>query len=271
MAKGYTLDELLIIVAAREMKNDENVILGIGIPMIAGALAKALHAPDANLMMESGMIDIEPLVKPNHIADVMSCRGFGCATDLYSAFTMTYRGFVDVCFLGVGQIDKFGNLNTTAIGDYYNPDLRLPGSGGAPDFMAYAGRTILTMRAGEFVEKLDYLTSPGYLEGGNAREASGMFRPNSGPKMMITTQGVFSFDEDTKEIYLSKIHPGVDLTDITKKVPWELKIADDLQVTEPPNEREIDFIRRFSPNDSVGKNVSMELIITKAMNEIAAK
>jgi len=138
-------------------------------------MAKALHAPGANLMMESGIIDFQPLVPPNHIADANACRGFSYATDLFSAFTMTYRGFVDVCFLGVAQIDKFGNVNTTVVGDYYNPQVRLPGAGGAPDFLSYAKRTILTMRGGEFVNKLDYLTSPGYLEGGDSRDKSGLF------------------------------------------------------------------------------------------------
>ncbi len=113
-------------------------------------------------MMESGIVDFEPLLPLNHIADAHACRGFSYATDLYSAFTMTYRGFVDVCFLGVGQIDKYGNVNTTVIGDYYKPTLRLPGSGGAPDFLSYAKRTVLTMLGGTFVDKLDYLTSPGY-------------------------------------------------------------------------------------------------------------
>ncbi|MBU2648267.1 acyl CoA--acetate/3-ketoacid CoA transferase subunit beta, partial [bacterium] len=110
MNKNYSLNELLIIVAAREIHDGENVILGVGLPTTAGALAKALHAPHATLMMESGIIDFEPLVQPNHIADAMCCRGFSYATDLFSAFTMTYRGYVDVCFLGVAQIDKYGNL-----------------------------------------------------------------------------------------------------------------------------------------------------------------
>ena len=145
MTKKYTLDELLIIAVAREINDYDNVILGVGLPTTAGALAKALHAPQANLMMEAGMIDFKPVVPPNHIADAMACKGYACATDLFTAFTMTYRGFVDVCFLGVGQIDKFGNLNTTSIGDYYKPDLRLPGSGGAADFISYSKRTVLTM------------------------------------------------------------------------------------------------------------------------------
>jgi len=141
----------------------------VGLPTTAGAVAKALYAPHATLMMESGIIDFEPLLPLNHIADAHSCRGFSYATDLFSAFTMTYRGFVDVCFLGVGQVDKYGNLNTTVIGDYYKPTMRLPGSGGAADFISYAKRTVLTLLGGNFVEKLDYFTSPGYLEGGHKR------------------------------------------------------------------------------------------------------
>ena len=109
MAKKYTLDELLIITAAREIRDGENIILGVGLPTTAGAMAKALHAPNATLMMESGIIDFRPLVPPNHIADANACRGFSYATDLFSAFTMTYRGYVDVCFLGVAQIDVEGH------------------------------------------------------------------------------------------------------------------------------------------------------------------
>ena len=125
------MDELLTITVAKEIHDFENVVLGIGVPTVAGAMAKALYAPHATLMMESGIIDFEPLLPLNHIADAHACRGFSYATDLFSIFTATYRGYVDVCFLGVGQIDKHGNLNTTVIGDYYRPTLRLPGSGGA--------------------------------------------------------------------------------------------------------------------------------------------
>ncbi len=265
MSNRYSLNELLIIAAAREIHDFENVILGVGLPTTAGALAKSLHAPHATLMMESGIIDFQPLVPPNHIADAHSCRGFSYATDLFSAFTMTYRGFVDVCFLGVAQIDKFGNLNTTVIGDYYNPTARLPGSGGAADFISYAKRTILTMRGGEFVKELDYFTSPGYLDGGDSRDACGLFPPGSGPSMLLTTQGIFRFDETTKEMYLAQIHPGASLESIKKKVPWELKIADDLSVTPPPTEEEIDFIRTFAPTESVGRAIMMELGIQNAM------
>lgn len=259
MSKPYTLNELLIIAAAREIHDYENVILGVGLPTTAGALAKALYAPHVTLMMESGIIDFEPLVPPNHIADAHSCRGFSYATDLFSSFTMTYKGFVDVCFLGVAQIDKYGNLNTTVIGDYYKPTLRLPGSGGAADFISYARRTVLTMRGGDFANKLDYFTSPGYLDGGDSRDKSGLFPPGSGPSMLLTTKGVFRFDAKTKEMYLAQIHPRVSVDDIKEDIPWDLKVASDLTETTPPTEEEINFIRRFAPTEVVGRQLMFEL------------
>jgi glutaconate CoA-transferase subunit B len=271
MAKKYTLDELLIITAAREIQDYDNIILGVGLPTTAGAMAKALHAPNATLMMESGIIDIKPLVPPNHIADANSCRGFSYATDLFSTFTMTYRGYADVCFLGVAQIDKFGNVNTTVIGDYFKPKMRLPGSGGAPDFISYAKKTILTMRGGEFVNKLDYFTSPGYLDGGDSRDKIGFFPPGTGPTMLLTTKGIFRFDEKTKEIYLSRIHPGVTMDSIRKDVPWDLKVADDISETDRPTDAEIDFVRHFAPTEAVGRKLMYELGLANAFKKAQAR
>ena len=259
MSKPYTLNELLVIAVAREIRDHDRVILGVGLPMTAGALAKARHAPHCVLMMESGIIDFEPLVPLNHIADAHACRGFSYATDLFSTFTMTYRGFVDVCFLGVAQIDKYGNLNTTVIGNYERPTLRLPGSGGAADFISYAKRTVLTMRGGEFVEKLDYVTSPGYLEGGDSRDRSGLFPAGTGPTMLLTTQGVFHFHPETKELYLAQVHPGVTVERIRKAVPWDLAVATDLTETPPPSAEEIDFIRSFAPAEAAGRQLRLEL------------
>lgn len=271
MAKRYTLDELLIITVAREIKDGDNVILGVGLPTTAGAMAKALYAPHATLMMESGIIDIEPCVPPNHIADGNSCRGFSSAMDLFSMFTMCYRGFVDVCFLGVAQIDKFGNINTTVIGDYHKPTMRLPGSGGAPDFMSYAKHTILTMRNGDFVEKLDYFTSPGYLEGGDAREKSGLFPKGSGPSILLTTKGVFRFDPVTKELYLAKLHPGITLDMVKKEIPWDLKVAPNLSKTKRPTDREIDFVRRFAPGEALGRKLLQELTVVNVNKKIGGR
>jgi len=270
MTKKYTLDELLIIAVAREINDYDNVILGVGLPTTAGALAKALHAPQANLMMEAGMIDFEPLVPPNHIADAMACKGYACATDLFTAFTMTYRGFVDVCFLGVGQMDKFGNLNTTCIGDYYKPDLRLPGSGGAADFISYSKRTVLTMRGGEFVEKLHYLTSPGYLDGGDERDRCGLFPLGSGPTKLITQKGIFEFDPSTKELFLAEIHPRITVEDVQKDIPWELNISERLTETKPPSDAEINFIRSFAPAAAMGRALATEVTFANLVNELKA-
>jgi len=172
---------------------------------------------------------------------------------------MTYRGFVDVCFLGVAQVDKYGNLNTTVIGDYEKPTMRLPGSGGAADFISYAKRTVFTMRGGGFVNKLDYFTSPGYLDGGDSRDKSGLFPIGSGPSALISTKGVFRFDPVTKEIYLSRIHPGVSLESVKKDIPWDLKVAPDLLETERPTDDEINFIRDFAPELSAGRELAVEL------------
>lgn len=261
MSKPYTLDELLIITVAKEIKDYENIILGVGLPPTAGAVAKALFAPHATLMMESGIIDFAPLLPLNNIADACAIRGYSYATDLFSMFTTAYRGFIDTCFLGVGQVDKYGNINTTVVGDYYKPTLRLTGSGGAADFIAYAKKTVLTMRGGNFVNKLDYMTSPGYLDGGDSRDKSGLFPKGSGPTMLISTQGVFRFDAKTKEMYLANIHPGVKVDDIKKNVPWDLKIAPDLSQTAAPLPEEIDFIRRFAPTMSAGRKLTQELLL----------
>jgi glutaconate CoA-transferase, subunit B len=271
MSKAYTLEELLIITVAKEIQDYENVVLGVGLPTVAGAMAKALYAPHATLMMESGIIDFEPLMQLNHIADTNGLRGFSYATDLFSSFTMTYRGFVDVCFLGVGQVDKYGNINTTSFGDYFKPKLRLTGSGGAVDFISYSKRTVLTLLGGQFVNKLDYLTSPGYLDGGDSREKSGLFPKGSGPTMLLSTKGVFRFDPVTKEMYLARIHPKCKVDDVKKDVPWDLKIAPDLSVTDAPKDDEIDFIRRFAPGAAAGRKIAMELVVNQFMKIAAAK
>jgi glutaconate CoA-transferase subunit B len=271
MSKAYTLEELLVITVAKEIHDYENVVLGMGLPIAAGALAKAIYSPHTTLIMESGIIDFEPLVPLNHIADANALRGFAYATDLFSAFTMAYRGFVDVCFLGVAQIDKYGNLNTTVIGDYYNPTMRLPGSGGAADFISYSKRTVLTMLGGEFVNKLDYFTSPGYLEGGDSRDKTGRYPKGSGPSMLLTTKGVFRFDPVTKEMYLAQIHPKVRLENVKKDVPWDLVISPNLSETPHPTEEKINFIRKFAPAQAAGRKLMTELVVANLSKKMQQK
>ncbi len=272
MSKKATKEELMIIAVAREIKDGDKVILGVGLPTTAGGLAKAINAPNCVLMTEAGIIDFEPQVPPNHIADVMCLRGFACAEDLFNTFTtINYRGFVDKAILGVGQVDRYGNLNTSFMEGGPTTGMRLTGAGGAPDFIAYAQETILTLRNGEFVEKLDYFTSPGYLGGGSERDDSGLFPKGSGPTMLISTEGIFRFDKVTKEIYLESLLPGFTAEDIKAKVPWDLKVADPIKPPPTPTEEEIEYIRTFAPQHCVPRQVMMELAAGKFMEVLFGK
>jgi glutaconate CoA-transferase subunit B len=272
MSNRYSLDELLYISIAREIRDYENVVIGAGIPVTACVLAKGLHAKNAVLITESGMIGFDPLIPLIGIADVEACRGFSYSTDLFSIFTThIYRGFVDSCFLGVGQVDKFGNVNSTVIGDYDNFERRLPGSGGASDFISYSKRTILTLNRGQFVEKLDYLTSPGYLDGGDSRDNSGHFLMGSGPCKLISRKGIFEFDSVSKEMFLVHNHPGITVEEIRKDIPWELKISPDLSETKSPTTEELEFTRRFNPSISIGPRVTRRLINRKKFPSLPEK
>jgi glutaconate CoA-transferase subunit B len=264
MSPKPTRQELIIIAVAREIKDHDRILLGVGLPTTAGALAKATHAPNSVLMTEAGIIDFRPLVPPNHIADVMCLRGFSYALDLFNTFTtINYRGFVDKAILGVGQVDRYGNINTSFMGGSAKTGMRLTGAGGAPDFISYAKETLLTLKGGEFVEKLDYFTSPGYLSGGDERDRSGLFRPGSGPSMMISTEAIFRFDQKTKEVYLESLLPGVDLRKVKSRVPWALRVADPLKPFPTPTQEEIDYIRTFAPQHCIPREVMMELAVKK--------
>ena len=266
------MDELVSIVIAREIRDNERVVIGAGFPVTACVLAKGLHAKNAILMTEAGLIDFDPLIPLIGIADVSASKGFSYSTDLFSMFTThTYRGFADVCFLGVGQVDKYGNINSTVVGDYNNFKRRLPGSGGAADFFSYSKRTVLTLNNGQFVEKLDYMTSPGFLNGGDSRDKSGRFPIGSGPSALISRKGVFRFDPDTKEIFLATNHPGISAEEIKKDIPWDLKISPDLTETKRPTAEELEFTRRFNPSLSIGGAASERLLNSKRFSKIPQK
>lgn len=262
LSKKITKEELLIVAAARQIKDHDVVVLGVGLPYLAGALAKKTHAPAAILLMESGMVDFEPLILPTSVADATCTRGFGYAIDLFSVFTtITYAGYLDKAFLGVGQIDRYGNINTSYLS--IEPEVqRITAAGGAPEFYAYAKQTILTMKGKGFVEKLYYRTSPGYLDGGNERERSGHYTPGSGPSLLITPKGIFKFHQETKEMYLDALFPGVTVDEVRADIPWDLIVADTVKSFPVPNDEEIEFLRRFSPLSSFPNAVAMELTTT---------
>jgi glutaconate CoA-transferase subunit B len=261
-SKQVTKEELLVVTAARQIKNGDVVILGIGLPILAGAVAKKTHAPEAVLLMESGIVDFEPHTLPTNVADSTCTRGYGYATDLFSVFTtITYAGYLDKAFLGVGQIDKFGNINTSYLGMPPQAQ-RITAAGGAPEFYAYAKETILTMKGKGFVEKLPYLTSPGYLGGGDERDKSGRYTPGSGPSVLITSKGIFRFQQETKEMYLDALFPGITVDDVRADIPWDLKVAETIHSFPVPLDEEIEFLRRLSPLSSFPNTVALDLTTT---------
>lgn len=264
----FTLAEMMIYNASLEVHDGDKVVIGQGLPIVACTMAKNFHAPNAVLMTEAGLVDIDPYRSPLHIADPTCLKGFSYSCDLVDIFTtILNRGLVDVCFLGVGQIDKFGNINSTAVGDYQNPKMRMMGAGGAPDFAVYSQRIILTMRGGKFVDKLDYFTTPGWLSGGDSKKRAGL--PDTGPEVMISTKAVFKFPLPEHEMTLVSLHPGVKVEDVQKDIPWKLKVADELTTTPVPTQAAIDFVRNFDPTLSAGRKLGLTLALQATMKKQA--
>lgn len=269
MGVRYTRDELIVYRAAQEIRDGEIVVIGQGIPMAAGVLARRTHAPHSILVTEAGLVGIDPFKVPLHIADTSCTRGYSYGCDMFDIFTtVVNRGYVDVAFLGVGQIDRYGNVNTSYIGRPGHYEMRLAGAGGAPEFAGYSKRSVYTLSGGQFVEKLDYFTTPGYLDGGDSRYEAGM-PEGSGPSALISTKGVFRFDPVTKEMVLAGIHPGVTVDEIREQVPWELRVADPLEVTRLPSEEEVRIIRSFAPEVSVGRSLSVEMLTQRVLRVLS--
>ncbi|MBN2283659.1 MAG: hypothetical protein JXO48_07190 [Deltaproteobacteria bacterium] len=269
MTIRYTIDELIVYRASQEINDGEMVVIGQGIPMAAGVLAQRTHAPNTIILTEAGMVGIDPFKVPLHIADPSCTRGYTYGCDMIDIFsTIMNHGYADVAFLGVGQIDRFGNMNSSYIGDPEDFEMRMMGAGGAPEFAGYAMRGVQTMRGGEFVEKLDYFTTPGYVTGGTSRYEAGM-PEGSGPSALITTKGVFKYAADTKEMYLAGLHPGVTIDDVLADIPWDIPVADELEITELPGERELEIIRTFAPEISMGRQLQIETVVTRVMRVLS--
>lgn len=253
-AKDYSFAELMAVVAAKEIRDGERVFVGIGIPMIAGFLANYTHAPKAILIFEGGYIGGRPPSACTDVGD--SALGFRAPyiTSLWRTFSDLQRGYCDLAVIGSAQVDKHGNVNSTAIiggRTYQNPEVRLPGSGGANDMVSSAGRTLIMARLERrrFVPRVDYITSPGYIDGPGAREKAGL--KGGGPVAVITDKAVFRFDENTKEMFLSSVYPSVNIEDVKRGVGWDLKVAQGVKVVEPPTKKEVRFIRSFDPTDVI--------------------
>ncbi len=242
-SKDYTLQELQAVVAAREIKNGDKVIIGTGLPLLAAKLAQITHAPDMISIYESGAIDAKPEITPLSISETCLIPGSAMVGGLMEGLGLVHAGDLDVGFLGGAQIDMYGNLNSHVIGDYHHPKVRFAGSGGANDLGSGCQRTIIMMPHSRrrFVKKVDFTTTPGYLTGGQAREKLGF--PGGGPSVVISNLGIMRFDPETKEMYVESLHPGVSPEQIRDNTEWELKIADQLKETLTPTTEEIQILR----------------------------
>ncbi len=242
----YSLQELMVVAAAREIQESEVVFVGVGIPCLGALVAKLTHAPNVILAVESGCIGPLPNRLMLGIGDNSCVENAISTTSLWRTFADQQRGYFDLGMLGGAQVDKYGNLNSTAIfagGNYQKPRVRLPGSGGANDIACSAKRTLIMMdqQKRRFLEKVDYITSPGYLDGPGARQKYGY--TGDGPSVIITNMGIFRFDEETKEAYLDSVHPGLDVDEVAAEVSWDLKVASDVKMTSPPSAEEVEIIR----------------------------
>lgn len=252
-ATNYSTNEMMAVICAREIKNYDVVFVGVGLPQMAGLVATRTHAPDATVIYEGG--GVGPITKRMTwtISDNPTTDNALMASQMWQVFADTQGGFVNKGVIGGAQIDKYGNLNTTVITNqgtatYANPLVRLPGSGGANDIASSCHETIIMMRLDrkKFVEKVDFITSPGYLTGAGAREKAGL--KGKGPVAVVTDKCVFRFDKKTKEMYLDTLYPGFTVEDITAQIQWKLIVSENIKIAEPPLEEEINILRKFDPN-----------------------
>ncbi len=244
----YSSTELLACVASRMLQDNKSVFVGTGLPMIAAMLAQRTHAPNLLLFFEAGGIGPEMPVLPISVGDSRTFYSAVAASSMHDSMAMAQAGYIDYGFLGGAQIDRFGNLNTTVIGPYEHPKVRLPGSGGANDVGTLCHQTIILMRQDKhrFLEKLDFLTTPGYLSGFDSREKNGL-PTGSGPYRVISQLGVYGFDPESKQMMLLSLHPGVTVEQITENSGFAIRIPDHVSVTTPPSQKELSLLKKIDP------------------------
>jgi glutaconate CoA-transferase, subunit B len=235
----YTANEMMIVASARQLAGERVCFVGVGPPNIACNLAKRTVSPDLELVYEAGVFGSAPARLPLSIGDPTLVTGSTLVTNQFELFSYYLQGgLIDVGFLGASQIDRFGNINTTVIGPYESPKVRLPGSGGACEIAINAKKVFVIMPQSKrsFVEKIDFVTSPGHLQGTRPPEWGG------GPTVVVTNLGVYRFGPDG-EMTLATAHPGVTVEEIRDNTGWDLKVAGDVGETPPPSKVELRLIR----------------------------
>jgi glutaconate CoA-transferase subunit B len=235
---------MMAAVAARELRDGEVVFVGIGLPNLACNLARATHAPNLVLIYESGAVGAVPERLPVSIGDPALVTGSLMVCSMADVFqSLLQNGRVEVGFLGSAQIDRFGNINTTVVGSYQHPTVRLPGSGGAAEIAIHARRTLVITRLDRraFPETVDFITSPGHQAKGRSRQEHGM--PGAGPVKIVTDKAILEANEVSGELELAALYPGIEAPEVAEGVGWPLRRRDRLARIDPPSTRELQLLR----------------------------
>jgi glutaconate CoA-transferase subunit B len=244
MVPTYTPAEMMTAVASRELRDGEVVFVGIGLPNLACNLARATHAPNLVLIYESGAVGAVPERLPVSIGDPALVTGSLMVCSMADVFqSLLQNGRIEVGFLGSAQIDRYGNINTTVVGKYDRPKVRLPGSGGAAEIAIHARRTVVISRLDRrgFPEAVDFVTSPGHHTKGRSRRELGM--PGAGPTKVVTDKGVLESDPVSGELVLAALYPGVQAAEVANSIGWPLRSRDQLPQIDPPSEAELRLLR----------------------------
>jgi glutaconate CoA-transferase subunit B len=243
----YTPNEMMTVAAARALRNEDVCFVGIGMPSAAANLARLTHAEDITLIYESGTIATKPDVLPLSIGDGELCDTALTTVSVPEMFRYWLQGGrITVGFLGGAQIDRFANLNTTVVGPYHKPKVRLPGGGGAPEIAIACGEIFIIMSQSKrsFAEKLDFITSLGHGTGGKHREQLGV--KTKGPTRLVTDLAVFEPDAETREMTVVSIHPGVTRDQIQDNTGWPVRYAAEVGETPPPTAQELEVLRQLN-------------------------
>ncbi len=244
-SSGYTIKEQMIVSSAREIKDHDIIYAGVGLPSVAVLLAKFRHAPNATIIFETGIVRTEPCILGLGVDTLPTQYLSDMLTDVLFVNSLAQRGFFTVGFLGGGQVDRYGNINSTCTGDYGSPSLRFPGSGGGCDIASLCKNVIIVMEQKKyrFPERVDFITAPGYLDGKEGRREQAGLMPGTGPTKVITNLGIYSFHKG--EMTLESIHSGagVTLDEIRGNTGWDIRMSNDLKETTPPTEEELLLLR----------------------------
>jgi glutaconate CoA-transferase, subunit B len=245
-----TAAELLAVMGSRELRDDTTVFAGVGVPLLAAALAQQRHAPKLTMVIEGGIIG--PRIRPGRLPvstnEMRAAHRAQMLPGITDTFLFAQRGFLDYGFMGGAQIDQYGNVNTSVVGrDYWKPTVRLPGTGGANDIASLC-REVIILTAHEkrrFVARVDFITSPGWLDGDGARGRAGLLF--GGVSRVVTTLGIFGFDPDSKRMRVDALHPEVTLDRVRAETGFELLTGPHVDVTEAPSDDELSMLRALDP------------------------